>query len=103
MNLEVKRLRKKYPNKIPTIVDNLNYGSRLPKLKKNKFLIQRELTVGQLSHVIRTNLTLDPSVAIYMVINNKIHPSSKIIGNIYNDQNNEGFLYIYYVGENTFG
>ena len=103
MNLEVHRLRQKYPNKIPTIVKRINYRNDLPNLKKNKFLIQKELTVGQLMHVIRKNLILDSSVALYLSINNKIYPTSKTLGEIYDLQDNKGFLYIYYVGENTFG
>ena len=103
MNKEFLRIREKYPNKIPTIIKKLRYNDTLPQLKKYKFLIQKELTIGNLIHVIRRNLPIDSTVALYLSINNKIYPSSTSIGHIYDSNINDDFLYVYYIGENTFG
>ena len=103
MNLEFKKLIKKYPNKIPTIVQKHHKSRGLPILKKSKFLIQKELTIGQLLHVIRKNISLDPSIAIYLFIDKKIYPSNKTIGEIFHSRQKDDFLYVYYIGENTFG
>ena len=42
--------------------------------------------------------------ALYMFVNDKLIPSSKILNTIYEEEKNEdGFLYVYYASESTFG
>jgi len=60
--------------------------------------------MGNFMHIIRKRLTLKPEVAIYLFVNNKIFPSSSVMYQVYEkNKNSDGFLYIYYSGENTFG
>lgn len=97
------RIKNKYPTRIPIICEK-NSQSDVPDLDKNKYLVPPDLTVGQFLYVIRKRIKLTPEKGLFLFIDNTIPPSSEIISKIYKDyQNEDGFLYIIYSGENTFG
>ena len=68
-------------------------------------LVPDDLVMGQFMHVIRRRLKLDPAKAIFLFINNRVMPStSETLAAIYHEHKDaDGFLYITYSGENTFG
>lgn len=100
---EVDRIRDKYPTKIPIIVEK-NKKSSVPDLDKGKFLVPADLTVGQFLHIVRKRIKLTPEQALYVFINNTIPPTSAPLTSLYeNHKDEDGFLYIIYSGENTFG
>ena len=92
----------KYPTRIPIIFESDDMS--IPKLKRKKYLVERDFTLGNLMYIIRKHLDLTSDIAIYLLINTKLFPASELLGVIY-DQNadNDGFLYINYSGESTFG
>ena len=58
----------------------------------------------QLQQIIRKRIHFPPEKALFMFIDNKIYPITSLIGNIYDEnKDNDGFLYITYCQENTFG
>lgn len=93
----------KYPERIPVIVEKQE-TSDVVDLDKNKYLVPWDLTVGQFVYVIRKRMKLPPEKAIFIFVNNQIPMQSLRMSNIYEEQkDNDGFLYIKYAGENTFG
>lgn len=93
----------KYPNKIPIVCEK-DKSSDLKDLQNNRFLVPSDMTFGQFIYVIRKNLKLSPEKALYLTTNNIMPPTSLILNSLYNEHKNEdGFLYITYYGENTFG
>ena len=101
-NEEAIRILKKYPNKIPIIVQKKD--NSLPDLDKKKFLVPLDFTIAQFILTLRKRISLDPSVTMIIFINNKIMSCSELLSSIYiNEKNKDGFLYIDYTGENTFG
>tara|TARA_B110001454_G_C12721664_1_gene434971 strand:- start:4382 stop:4831 length:450 start_codon:yes stop_codon:yes gene_type:complete len=97
------RIKNKYPTRIPIICEK-NIHSDVPDLDKNKYLVPPDLTVGQFLYVIRKRIKLTPEKSIFLFVDNSIPASSQIISQLYKDHKNEdGFLYIIYSGENTFG
>jgi GABA(A) receptor-associated protein len=55
-------------------------------------------------HVIRKRVKLAPERAIYIFVNNEIPGTSELISQTYEKHMDEdGFLYVVYSGENTFG
>ena len=73
-------------------------------IDKKKYLVPQDLTVGQFVYIIRKRIKLSPEKAIYLFINNILPPTAALMSSIYEDQKDEdGFLYITYSGENTFG
>lgn len=102
-NADSSRLMNKYPDRVCVIVGKQD-SSDIPDINKHKFLVPRGLTVGQFQYVIRKKIQCRPEQGVFMFINGKLPPNSTIIGQVYNENKNEdGYLYVIYAGENTFG
>ena len=100
---EAQRIRAKYPDRIPVICEK-HAGSEIPDIDKKKYLVPADLTVGQFVYVIRKRIKLSPEKAIFVFINNQLPPTATLMSVIYDKQKDEdGFLYVTYSGENTFG
>ena len=95
----------KYPDRVPVICEKaLNSNDNVPLIDKTKYLVPSDLTFGQMIFVIRKRLKLNPEVAIFLFVNNQLPPSCLLMSEVYNKyKENDGFLYIIYSGENTFG
>jgi len=102
---ESDKIRTKYPDRVPIILErSLSCRSSIPDIDKHKFLVPRDITVGQFLYVIRKRIKLNSKTALFVFIDNKIPSTSSLIGSIYDtDKNKDLFLYATYSGENTFG
>ena len=55
-------------------------------------------------YVIRKRIKLPPEKAIFIFVDNVIPPTASLMSAVYEVQRDEdGFLYVTYSGENTFG
>lgn len=100
---ESTHIKSKYPNRIPIIVEQ-GEKSNIPDIDKHKFLVPGDMTVGQFIYIIRKRIKLNPDQAIFIFVNNVLPPTSHVISTLYQEHKNEdGFLYISYTGESTFG
>jgi GABA(A) receptor-associated protein len=100
---ESKRIREKYADRIPIIVEVAKRSS-LPPLDKCKYLVPQDLTVGQFVYVIRKRISLSPENAIFIFVNNTLPPTASLCSSIYAEQKDEdGFLYVTVSSESTFG
>lgn len=100
---ESKKILDKYPDRIPIIVEKGD-GKNLPEIDKKKYLVPSDLTMGQFLYVIRKRIKLEPTKGLYIFIDNILPATSQTVGNIYNEKKDpDGFLYIVYQSENTFG
>lgn len=94
----------KYPERIPLIVEKLPNNNLLPQISKTKFLVPSDITITQFMFIVRKYLKLDPSVSIYLFCDGVIPNASESISTTYtNHHDPDGFLYLFYAGENTFG
>jgi len=101
---EASRVLSKYPDKRPIICEKFTKNSDLPDIDKKKFLVPYELTMGEFLHVIRKRMRLNAQDALFLFVNEQIITGSAIIGHIYEAlRDPDGFLYIYYAKESTFG
>ncbi|KAK8560841.1 hypothetical protein V6N13_026276 [Hibiscus sabdariffa] len=100
---EAARIREKYPDRIPVIVEKAE-RSDIPNIDKKKYLVPADLTVGQFVYVIRKRIKLSAEKAIFIFVDNVLPPTGAIMSAIYEEKKDEdGFLYVTYSGENTFG
>ena len=123
---EAARIREKYPDRIPVICER-EPRSNIPPVDKRKYLIPMDLTVGQFVYVIRKRISIPPEKAIFIFVNNVLPPTGALLrppsqswlrsaadhcapcaaalmSSIYEDhKDDDGFLYVTYSGENTFG
>jgi GABA(A) receptor-associated protein len=102
---EATRIRSRYTDRIPIICQKAKYANRAcPTIDKTKYLIPADLTIGQFIWVIRTRLQIPQHKALFMFIDGVIPPVSKLISRIDTDhRDKDGFVYMYYNMENTFG
>ncbi len=101
---ESQRIREKYPNSIPVIVEPKN-GLDAPKLDKNKFLVPDEFTMGQFIHVVRKRIEkLKSDQALFFFVDNELIAPMSMMGQLYEQkQEEDGYLHIVYSTESTFG
>uniref|UniRef100_A0A7S3BEQ2 Autophagy-related protein n=1 Tax=Prasinoderma singulare TaxID=676789 RepID=A0A7S3BEQ2_9VIRI len=100
---EAQRIREKYPDRIPVIVERSD-KSDISDIDKKKYLVPADLTVGQFVYVIRKRIRLSPEKAIFIFVNGVLPPTAALMSAVYEEHKDaDGFLYIQYSGENTFG
>lgn len=100
---EATRIKEKFPGRYPIIVE-MAAKSSLPDIDRKKFLVPGDLTVGQLIYVIRKRLILPPEKAMFVFCANTLPVTSQLIREVYNSYRDiDGFLYLTYTGESTFG
>jgi GABA(A) receptor-associated protein len=98
---ESTNILKKYPERIPVI---LNISQTLPKIDKIKYLVPKDLTLAQFIGVVRKRMIMDSEKAIYVSIDDTLPACSDDMISIYDKYKNEdGFLYLNFGMENTFG
>ena len=95
-------IQKKYPNRIPVLIERGT--SESPQIDKNKFLVPKNLTVAEFMSIIRSRINLNSSQALFLMINNVLPKATDEMDIVYRKYKHEdGFLYVTYCIENTFG
>ncbi|XP_037370262.1 gamma-aminobutyric acid receptor-associated protein-like 1 isoform X2 [Talpa occidentalis] len=82
---EGEKIRKKYPDRVPVIVEKAP-KARVPDLDKRKYLVPSDLTVGQFYFLIRKRIHLRPEDALFFFVNNTIPPTSATMGQLYEEE-----------------
>lgn len=100
-----KRIKERYPSRIPIIVLQPEHNNTIPKLSQYKYLVPNDLTVSQFMFVLRKRIKLDHAKALFMFVNRSVLLNGSIhLELVYNQyKSDDGFLYITLAGENTFG
>ncbi|OQR66778.1 gamma-aminobutyric acid receptor associated protein [Tropilaelaps mercedesae] len=100
---EGEKIRKKYPDRVPVIVEKAP-KSRISNLDKKKYLVPSDLCVGQFYLLIRKRIQLRAEDALFFFVNNTIAPTSSTMGALYQEHHEEDFfLYIAFSDENMYG
>lgn len=100
---EGERIRRKYPDRVPVIVERAP-KSRIADLDKKKYLVPNDLTVGQFYFLIRKRVQLRAEDALFFFVDNVVPPTSATMGSLYNEHSDEDrFLYIAYSDESVYG
>ncbi|XP_074576931.1 autophagy-related protein 8C-like [Curcuma longa] len=100
---EAAKISETYSDMIPVIVEKAQ-RSDIPGITKKKYLAPADLTVGQFVHVIRKRIKLTAEKAIFVFVDNTLPSTAATLSVIYKEHRDEdGFLYMTYSGENTFG
>ena len=94
----------KYPDRVPLIIKPSPNDRDAYPIDKSKYITPRDLTLLQLQQIIRKRIHFPSEKALYMFINNKLFPITSMVGPIYDEhKDSDGFLYITYCQESTFG
>ncbi len=102
--LECQRITAKFPDRIPIIVQKASKATDVPSIDKNKFLAPKGMTVGQFLYVVRRRLNLPPEKALFVFVKDMLPTTAELMSNLYyNYRDPDGFLYMHYSSESTFG
>jgi len=97
----------RYPDRVQVLVFTDSKWNRetLPPLDKNKYLVPKDLTVGQFVYVIRKRIKLAPEKAMFIFTSdNVLPPTSALMSKVYEDHKEScGYLVMNLAGESTFG
>ena len=100
---ESDKVSQKYKDRSPIIVQR-HHSSDLPNVDKCKYLVPKDMTSGQFLFVIRKRIKIDSSKALFIMVDNNMVTGSSNLSIVYaDDQDDDGFLYVTYTTENTFG
>lgn len=100
---ESDRVKCKYVNRIPVIVLK-DKRSTMLDIDKNKFLVPKDMSITKFMYIVRKRIKVKPEEALFILVNGELINGNKLMGDIYeNKKDEDGFLYMTYTSENTFG
>jgi GABA(A) receptor-associated protein len=101
---EAGKIKDKYPDRVPVIVEKLK-SSDIQEIDKNKYLVPKDLTVGQFIYIIRKRIKLNEDESMFLFFNeNILAPNTSLIKEIYEEHKDlDNFLYGSYAKESVFG
>ncbi|KAK8954404.1 Autophagy-related protein 8i [Platanthera zijinensis] len=77
---ESKNIIAKYPDRVPIIAERFA-RSDLPDMEKKKYLVPRDMSVGQFIHILTRRLHLAPGKALFVFVNNTL-PQTSIFSSV---------------------
>ncbi|KAL1372944.1 hypothetical protein HN51_002993 [Arachis hypogaea] len=93
----------KYPDRVPVIIEKYARAD-IPTLDKKKYLVPRDMSVGQFIHILSGRLRMKPGKALFIFVKNTLPQTTSLLSNIYDTyKDDDGFLYMCYSSEKTFG
>ena len=103
---ECEKMNNKYPNRICVIVERSTAcNSNIGEIDKRKYLVSYDMQLSAFLIVLRKRISLGKEQTL-LVFAKDTHllTSTLTMAQIYNEHKDEdGFLYMTYCGENTFG
>lgn len=99
---ESEKILKKYPDRIPIIVEP-SVGCKM-EIDKKKYLVPKDLSMGQFLYVIRKRLKIPAEKALFLFVDSKVPPSTTLLLELYGKYaDKDGFLKTTFNEENVFG
>jgi len=97
-------IKEQHPDKIAVIVERSKSERTLPILDKTKFLVPGHVTVTELIRVLRRRLQLAPGQALFLFSSRGLPPGTQTLAELHEaDRDEDGFLYMFYAAQETFG
>ena len=100
------KMRNTYPDRVPIIVERLkSTKSSIPYIENKKFLAPVEFNVAKFQIEVFKRISLESEDSLTITLENGRVPNpSQLMGSLYDQyKDNDGFLYLYYSGLDTFG
>ena len=96
---DVDNLLKKYPTKVPIILESKDI-----ELFQQKFLVEKDISFGQFAAMVRTKNKLKSNQGLIFFIDNTLPPNSHLLSTLYTEHKSQDkVLYINVRAESVFG
>jgi ubiquitin len=93
-----------HPGKVPIIIERADGVTETEQIDRKKFLVPRGMSMGQMACIVRKRLHLPPGAALFLFVCGRIMPVTMTVSDVHTCHADEdGFLYITFNMENTFG
>ncbi len=99
------KIREKYPDRVPIICEK-DPKSKMKDIDKTKYLVPNDISVSQFSFIIRKRLEMSKESALFLLVSGKHSiTGDSSMGEVYEKYKDidDGFLYIAYTSELTWG
>jgi GABA(A) receptor-associated protein len=103
---QYKKLMVAHPGRIPVIIEKAkNTATPQPDIKQSRYLFPADTTVSNIYCIVRKFLShIKPNESFYLFTDNILLNSADTLDTVYTKhKDDDGFLYIYYSVEDTFG
>lgn len=102
--VESNRVRERHPDRVPVICEKIA-SCKFPPMEKSKFLVPADLTVGQFIHMVSSRIQVTAYKSVFLFTATDSMPSnSTMMHEVYSKhQSEDGFLYLWYHDQETFG
>lgn len=103
---ECKAMLDRYPDKVSIIIERSpSASSGTVYLHKRKFLAAKDMSLFEFLIIIRNRFNIQHSHTILFFVNDTtLLPQTMLISDVYNQyRDHDGFVYLKYSTENTFG
>lgn len=102
---EAERLRSRFPDRVPVLVlRHRGAAPDVPRLPKSKFLVPKDLALGQFIYVVRNQMKMSSEKALFMFVGNMLPTTGALMSELYAQYKSaDGFLRVVYTSESTFG
>jgi len=99
------RIIDKYPTRLPVLVYRAEGATEVPLIDKHKFLVPKDITLGQMMIIIRRRVELRSEQALFLYVDGIIPVASDLMGAVYKRHVDPKtlFLTLEYAGESVFG
>jgi GABA(A) receptor-associated protein len=103
--IDVQKIFNKYPDKIPIFVQKEKSCHDLPDTMTQKYLVPRDLTLGQFLYTIRKRIMLPPEKALFIFFDQHLLNTESMMIEIYEKHHSkeDNMLYALCSTESTFG
>jgi GABA(A) receptor-associated protein len=102
---ESSRILQKYADRIPVVVDRGD--AKTPSIDRHKFLVPTQCTAAEFQTIVRKRVKLNSDEALFFFVGYKgaaLMTGTVPLGQLYKEhQDEDGYLYIIYMKESTFG
>ncbi len=103
---ESSRILRKYPERVPVICEK-GFGTDLPDIDRKKYLCPNDISIANFMYIIRRRIKLPAEKSIFLFCGDGaavLLPTACLMSTAYQDYKaDDGFLYITYNAESTFG
>jgi len=97
------KVSRRFPGRIPVVMQR-NTRSDLPPLKKHFYLFGPDVACSRVMLFIRRQIKISSTTGLFFFVDDVIPSMSSTLSELYDKKKSEdGFLYLVYSGENTFG